>query len=240
MKIEPFVFNWNGQFNKTIKIEESLNKIFNKVFVINSDDNNTKEEWFNIGDDSYFSDQFRKALELFDGDVLMHVQGDVSYDNWEKLVEDAKFYMEYYDAGIYAPNIDYTWYSSENVDIDSLQSDHLNIKMCACTDETVWFIRRDIIEELSKKKIDFSQNKMGWGWDLVLAAICFSKGVPVIRDYNHTIDHPPGTNYNKEIAANEMNLLYNSLDYDIRSIISKIKGDKNLREQLSQYFSGNG
>ena len=120
MNIQPFIFNWNRQFEKTCAIEDSLTPIFEKVTIINSDDNNTREGWIDIGDDSHFSDQFRKALELFDGDVLLHIQGDVSYDKWEELIEDAKKYLEYYDAGIYAPNIDYTWYSAENSDIESL------------------------------------------------------------------------------------------------------------------------
>lgn len=237
MDIQPFVFNWNNQFQKTCDIEKSLSSIFDKVTVINSDDNNTKEGWIDMGDESYFSDQFKKALELFDGDILMHVQGDVKYDNWEKLVEDAREYFDYYDAGIYAPNIDYTWYSSENADINSLESDHPNIKMVACTDETVWFIKKEIIQEMFDRKVDFSQNKMGWGWDLVLCAICFVKGIPVIRDYNHTIDHPPGTNYNKDIAGKELSYLFQSLDEDLKVAISLIKGTEEQREKIFAYFN---
>jgi len=236
MKIQPFIFNWKGQFEKTCSIESSLLKLFDKVIVINSDDHNTKEGWINLGNDAYFSDQFRKALELFDGDILMHVQGDVEYDDWKKLVEDARTYFDYYDAGIYAPNIDYTWYSSEKSDIDSLESHHSNIKMVACTDETVWFIKKEILQEIYDRKVDFSNNKMGWGWDLVLSAICFLEGIPVIRDYNHTIDHPQGTAYNKEIAAEEMQNLWQTLDDDLKEVISLIKGTKQDREKLSKYF----
>lgn len=237
LNIQPFIFNWNGQYEKTCDIEDSLSKIFEKVIVINSDDNNTREGWIDLGDEAYFSDQFRKALELFDGDILFHVQGDVSYDKWEKLVEDARKYIDYYDAGIYSPNIDYTWYSSENSDIDSIESDHINIKMVACTDETVWFIKKEILRELDDRKIDFSKNKMGWGWDLILSAICFDKGIPVIRDYNHTIDHPPGTNYNKQLAAKEMTDIWSSLDDRLKTICSLIKGTKNDREKLTNYFN---
>jgi hypothetical protein len=233
MNIQPFIFNWNRQFEKTCAIEDALIPIFDKVTVINSDDNNTREGWVDIGDQCYFSDQFRKALELFDGDVLLHIQGDVSYNNWENLIKDAKEYLEYYDAGIYAPNIDYTWYSPKNADIESLESDHSNIKMVACTDETVWFIRKEIIEELFNRKVDFSNNVMGWGWDLVLSSICFVNGRPVIRDYNHIIDHPPGTNYNKELASKEMLDLWNSLDEDLKEIVSYIKGP---RENIAKFF----
>jgi hypothetical protein len=236
MNIQPFIFNWNKQFDKTCAIEESLSKIFDKVAVINSDDTNTRDGWIDLGDSAYFSDQFRKALELFDGDILMHVQGDVAYDDWEKLVYDARYYLDYYNAGIYSPNIDYTWYSSENTDIDSIESDHPNIKMVACTDETVWFIRKEIIQEMYNKNIDFSKNKFGWGWDLVLSGICFSKGIPVIRDYNHTIEHPKGTSYDKDKASDEMRLLWQSLDSDMKDIIGKIKGNLSTRNQLANYF----
>ncbi len=236
MNIQPFIFNWNKQFDKTCAIEDSLSKIFDKVTVINSDDNNTKDSWIDLGDDAYFSDQFRKALELFDGDILMHVQGDVTYDNWEKLVEDARTYFDYYDAGIYAPNVDYSWFSSENTDIDSIQADHENIKMVACTDETVWFIRKEIIQEMIDRNIDFSNNKMGWGWDLVLSSICFVNGRPVIRDYNHTIDHPLGTNYNKDVAGKEMQEVWKTLDDELKTAFALIKGSKQDREKLSGYF----
>ena len=236
MNIQPFIFNWNKQFDKTCTIEDSLSKILDKVTVINSDDTNTRDGWVDLGDDAYFSDQFRKTLELFDGDILMHVQGDVSYDDWEKLVYDARYYLDYYNAGIYAPNIDYTWYSSENTDIDSIESDHSNIKMVACTDETVWFIRKEIIQEMYNKNIDFYKNKFGWGWDLVLSGICFSKGIPVIRDYNHTIEHPKGTSYDKDKASDEMRLLWQSLDSDMKDIIGKIKGNQSTRNQLANYF----
>ena len=239
MNIQPFIFNWNGQFEKTCKIEDSLSQIFDKVTVINSDDNNSKKGWVDIGDISYFTAQFSKALEMFDGDVLMHVQGDVSYDDWNKLVQDARCYMDYYNAGIYAPNIDYTWYNSENVDIDSLNSDHDNIKMVCNTDETVWFIRKDIIREMTERKVDFSQNTIGWGCDLVFAAISITKSRPVIRDYNHTIDHPKLTNYNSTHASRQMLDFMNSLDSDLKQIISLIRGSKSDRETISTYFRAN-
>lgn len=233
MKIQPFIFNWKGQYEKTLVKEEALNKIFDHVSVINSDDTHEEERWVNIGDDCYYTDQFMKAIELFDGDVLFHIQGDASYDKLEELVSDAKKYFEEYEWGIYAPNVDYTWYVAENTDIQSLQSNHDNIKMVADTDCTCWFIHKDIINEFLNRKIDMSDQKMGWGVDLCLSALSFIMGRPVIRDYNHTIDHPPGTNYNKDQAANEMNVLWQRLDNEIKETISYIKGD---REKLVKYF----
>ena len=234
MKIQPFIFNWKGQYKKTLEKEDALQKIFDKVIVINSDDTQEEERWINIGDDCYYTDQFMKAIELFDGDILFHIQADASYDKLEELVNDAKKYFEDYEWGIYAPNVDYTWYTSENTDIESIESNHDNIKMVANTDCTGWFIHKDIINEFLNRKIDMSDQKMGWGVDLCLSSLSFLMSRPVIRDYSHTIEHPPGTNYNKDQAAKEINILWQRLDDDIKEAISYIKGD---REKLANYFS---
>ncbi len=234
MNIQPFIFNWNRQFAKSCAIEDSLRNIFTQVTVINSDDHNTRDGWINLGDNAYFSDQFRQALALFDGDVLMHVQGDVSYDRWSQLVDDARHYMRYYNAGIYAPHLDFTWHPSDKTDIQSLVSDHDHIKMVACPDETVWFIHKDIIAEMFARKVDFSSNTLGWGWDLVLCGISFLNRRPVIRDYNHMIIHPRGTNYDKQQAKLEWRTLLGSLDDDLKEVITCMRGN---REKLADYFT---
>jgi len=235
--IQPFIFNWNRQFEKTCKIEDSLLEIFDKVIVINSDDNNTRPGWVDVGDSFYFSDQFRKALELFSDDkkVLFHVQGDVSYNNWSGMVDSAIKYYDDYEWGIFAPDIDWVWYTSEHADIDSLESSHPNIKMIANADETVWFIHSDIIKEFHNRNLlkQFSNNKMGWGWDLVFSSLCFLNSRPVIRDYNHVVDHPKGTNYNDSMASNELVNMLSTMDSDIVECIRFIKGD---REQIKKYF----
>jgi hypothetical protein len=222
MKIQPFIFNWKNQFDKTCKIENSLNEIFEKVTVVNSDDDNKKSHWLNIGENAYFTDQFYAALNNFDGDVLFHIQGDVEYDNWKKLIEDAKKYINYYNPGIYAPNIDYTWWTSDLVDLP-IKTHHQNIKVVSHTDETVWFITKDTINEFYKRKIDFSKNKFGWGWDLVMISICFLNKKLVIRDYNHKIIHPKHTNYNKDLANIQLKTLINELDNDLKTTIYNIR-----------------
>ncbi len=237
--IQPFIFNWKNQFEKTCASEDSLKKIFGEVTVINSDEENTRPGWINIGEESYFTAQFVKSLELFRDDkkVLMHVQGDTAYDNYDQLVKDARKYYSSYEWGVYAPDVTNVWYTSENTDIKGIVSEDPGIKMVACTDETVWFIHRDIIEDFYKRNLQQimtpEKMKMGWGWDLVMDGISFLMGRPVIRDYNHQIQHLQGTNYNKEIAGQEMANLWNSLTEDLKECISYIKGD---REKLVKYF----
>ena len=47
--IQPFIFNWKNKFEKTCVIEDQLKEIFDDVLVINSDDNNTREGWIDLG-----------------------------------------------------------------------------------------------------------------------------------------------------------------------------------------------
>lgn len=235
--IQPFIFNWNRQFEKTCKIEDSLLEIFEQVFVINSDENNTRPGWIDVGDSFYFSAQFKKALELFDNSkkVLFHIQGDVSYENWKGLVDSAIEYYDDYEWGIFAPDIDWVWYTSQYADINSIESSHSNIKMIANADETVWFIHSDIIKNFHERNLleNFKNNKMGWGWDLVFSSLCFLNGRSVIRDYNHIVNHPKGTNYDDSLASRELSNMLLNMDPDIVECIGYIKGD---REQIKKYF----
>lgn len=237
--IQPFIFNWRGQFEKSCVIEDSLKEIFGEVTVINSDEENTRKGWIDLGDEAYFTMQFRQALDLLKPDkkVLMHCQGDTVFDNYKELVKDARKYYNLYEWGVYAPDVTNVWYTPEHTDINGIESQDENIKMVACTDETVWFVHRDVLDEYYARGLPeimtHQRMKMGWGWDLVMNGISFLKGRPVIRDYSHQIQHAKGTNYNKNSAGEEMGGLWNSLQDDLKECISYIKGD---REKLTKYF----
>ena len=233
MNIQTFIFNWRNQYENTVKKIEQLKLINRKPIIINSDDEHKEGDWYNIGEESYFTAQMLKALELFDGDVLFHIQADASFDNWQLIYEAAEKYFKRYKWGIYAPNVDYTWYVSERTDLDMFNIAQDNLKMVANTDCTCWMIHKDIINEAIKRKIDFSPYKMGWSFDIIYTALSFMKKRPVLRDYEFTIQHPQGTNYNKGVAEAEMHRFYQSLPEEIQRPFSMIKGDRN---QLSEYY----
>ena len=230
MKLHTFIFNWRGQYNKTKEKEQQLKALNIPYTVINSDEEHEEDGWENIGEDSYFTAQFLKAIEVFsqtDADVFFHIQADASFDNWGGLIYDAEKYFEEYNWGIYAPNVDYTWYDSEKVDLNALELEYPNLKMVSNTDCTCWFIHRDIIQMAHDRGVDFSPYKMGWSFDIVYTALAYMNQRPVLRDYNYTIDHPKGTNYNTQQAEKEMQDLFFSLPNDIQIAFASIKGDKN-------------
>lgn len=224
MKIEPFLFNWNKQNKNVNKIISQLDPVFNNINVINSDENHLQENWINIGNEFYFGGQFNTALKYFSGDVLLHIQGDVSYDKWKELVDDAKLYMQYYNCGIYAPNIYFTNWKTKNVKIKDYNNilKHKDLDLVSCTDSTVWFIHRDIINKMKEYSIKFADGGCGWGVDLILSSISFLNKRLVIRDGNHTITHPKKTNYDSETATYEFKKLKQSLPIDILKLVNLI------------------
>jgi len=84
MKIQTFIFNWQGQYEKTKEKQKQLSAIGVVPVVINSDDNHREDDpnWHNIGEESYFTAQFLKAIELFDADAMFHIQADALKDSY--------------------------------------------------------------------------------------------------------------------------------------------------------------
>lgn len=202
MNIQKFIFNWKGYANNTREILSSIPD----ALVINSDDTNLDPLWINLDDSAYFTTQFLKALELFNGDILFHIQADVKYNNWQSLMNDAIDDYTKYRWGIYAPNINWTAWDSIKVDKQRLPD---NRKIVKCTDCTVWMIDKQVIDYFLSMNYDLSDNLYGWGIDLVLITISNFLGLPVIRNYNHTIYHSKNRGY-KTFKANKM--MSNTLD----------------------------
>jgi hypothetical protein len=223
-KIQPFIFSWKGQYEQTIKVKEQFDKIFDNVIVINSDDENTPEDWINIGNGCYFSDQFRKALEIFkqsDKEFLWHIQADASFDNFAEIAEAADKVYETYEWGVYAPNVDDTYYIPSRTDVLELEN---NLRLVATTDNTCWIIHRDIVEDLLRNMSLMENNKLGWGWDLLICAFSHMRQRKVIRDYNYKINHPASTGYMKEQAEDEMQEMFRKCYPELRNVVLTIKG----------------
>ncbi len=117
------------------------------AFVINSD--STVEfrhtAWHHIGDSAYFTDQWNKALELFDGDVLFHIQADASYPNFAAMFERCRFAVGLHNCGVDAPNVDYTKWEYNRRKLRRLNDDLLEV---AQTDCTCWAISREVLDRL--------------------------------------------------------------------------------------------
>lgn len=234
MKILCYVFSWKGQYENATRLENQISSLGIPVTVINSDDDNQPENWINIGNDCYFSDQFTKCLEDFNSkeyDVLWHIQADAKSEDFYKIVESAKSSFDQYNWGIYAPNVDDTFYTSSRTDVFSLNETQ---KVVATTDNTCWFIHKDIISELNKNIDLMKDNKLGWGWDLLLCGFSHIQQRYVIRDYEYTVDHPASTGYMKEEAEKEMIDMFYKCPDELKQIIYYIKQNPS---EIGKYYN---
>lgn len=220
--LQIFIFSWRGQYENAVRLEQQLEKIAN-VIVINSDDDFAQEHWINIGNDCYFSKQFKRALSEFDMEkysFFCHIQADASFDNWEKVFENAFKYHKKYDWGVFAPNVDDTFYISERTDIFDLED---GLTVVANTDNTCWIIHKDQIKTLKDNIYLMDHNELGWGWDLLICSFSHLSGKRVLRDYSLTVDHPVGTGYKKEQAEQEMFDMYNKCPVELKKCIFAVK-----------------
>lgn len=222
ISIIPFIFNWKNQFGKAKQTEDLLRAIFGKVFVINSDPDNSREGWIDLGENAFFTAQFFKALELFDGDILFHVQADATYFDWPAVFDNALRYFQKYKWGVFAPNVDFTYWESTRVNIESRFLKEPELSIVSCTDCTCWFIHKDIIKSFKARDHLFKDNKFGWGIDLTVAALSYYHKRPVIRDYDHTITHPPGRGYSNQAATIEYNTFLGELDEELKPVLKAI------------------
>lgn len=224
--IHTFIFTWKGYFEKAVELEHKLKK-FSKVTVINSDDQHTCNHWITLTNEDYFSGQMKRAIGLFDGEIMAHIQADCSYDKWKEVYENAKEQLLRRHNGIYAPNLNYTPLKGSVVDVRKTKDKTLSY--VSFTDETAWFISGEVIKKFKPYEYLFRNNKYGYGWDLIMASVSWANSYPVIRDYNHTVSHPQGKGYSDREAMAEMGEMIKKAPTELAKVVYDIKNDrKNL------------
>jgi hypothetical protein len=125
-----------------------------------------------------------------------------------------------------------TWYIeqlNENFDVKWICIDSFDKDSWALTknfrgkDIPIIFNQNESAKRLEDKDHNFEQffayNRFGWGFDVVMCAISYILGLPVIRDANHIIEHSLQTNYNKQQAQQQYNETKRKLPQEIKQYI---------------------
>lgn len=220
MKIQPIIFNWRGQYEKTRSTEKALKKY--DPIVINSDEEHERKKWINLGEDAWYTASFIKALEVFDGDVLLQIQGDATYEDWDGLIGDAVSHYNTLQWGVYAPDATWTEWNPHRTNITGISPGIPGLNYVACTDCIVWFIHKDIIKQFQKLKLDMSDQKLGFALDMILCGISHRMRRPVLRNYHHQVHHPQSKGYHVSQAHNEMTSMFGKLDTPMKAIVAGI------------------
>jgi hypothetical protein len=233
MKIQNYLVAWDDYRDNCIDIENQFKSAGLKLSVLNS--GTPKDGWNNLGDIRYYR-QFYYALKDFNqsNDYLLFICGDVSYDSWKDVMHRANDVLSKY-KNVYAYATQFThdaWgFNSTNIKISELDS---NLSIATCTNGTMMFIHRDIVNEMLAF-FDYFQDKYGWegmvsGWaiDIIYASVSIGKGKIILRDSKHILTHPVGSSYTNEKAGSETGLVFKAFT-EFSSIYDEIINKIHLR-----------
>jgi hypothetical protein len=215
MKIQTFIFNWPGKTKYALKIQQDLVTLGHHAIVINSDPEYQPFNWINLGNTAYFGAQWRLAVDLFQADVLFHVQADVEYENWQGLFENALYYKSQLNWGVYSPDVVNNTFWAKPIE-------HLpfeNLQLVTNSDCTCWFIDKYLISQFKALPIDWKSNFYGWGIDCIICALSYLNHQPVIRDSSHKIIHHPGRGYATDAAWHHMQIMLQQLPTHIKQVV---------------------
>jgi len=205
MRYHCFVFNWPGQQAKVVETCAQLRACGHEPTVINSAAAPaTAPRWHHIGADAFFSAQFNAALALFretTDEIFVHIQGDALCPDWAGLLASATRHFDQYNYGVYAPNVNWTFYDADKVNVRKLEPDLYEVKNTDCT---CWFIHRDLLRNFPF--VDVTVNKFGWGIDSAVMHVAQKMRRKILRNYAYTVLHPRSRGYASTIADGEKNV----------------------------------
>lgn len=198
-----YIFSWKRVSQNSADIFNEIRKITNNVFILNCDENFTfeNENIIELNDSYYFSNQFEAAtkhcMKNFPNYNMMTITGDISpIADWRNILERNVYAIENLNAGISAPNVDYTAHTDKKNQITD------NFWEVPNTDCTVWTLTPKIYKFIYNTRI-YEWNKFGWGIDWLAVQLCKKYKIGIIRDYNHTISHPKDKGYENLQASEE-------------------------------------
>ena len=241
MRVQAFIFNWPGK-KQHAAILEKLFKPHCETTVINSDDSLRLRHphWQHVGNDAYFTDQWNAALDRFEADVFVHIQGDIWPDRVGVVLSEAVRYIRDFGVGVYAPNANFNAHVYRR---DTLAKLDNGVYEVPATDCCFWAISGEVIR--NTPRVDPCTNKLGWGIEYMVGAVTRLRGLKLVRDYRFIAGHPKCSGYDHGRASQEWAALKKRLDPALRAemdAVEKERGDlivKNVpRNPLDRVVSG--
>jgi hypothetical protein len=191
LNIRAFIFSWRGHEARACALEDRIGRLV-ETRVINSEEGleRRRPHWVHLGEDAYFSAQWNRAVELFDGDLLFHLQADASHDDFAPIIARAAGLFARRRLGIYEPDVDYTDLRYDRAKLTEIEPGLAQVPMTDCT---CWFVAGDLLRDLPA--VETSRNRYGWGICAAVAALASLRNRPCVRDYSFTVRHPRRRGY---------------------------------------------
>ncbi len=229
LKIQAYIFSWPSVHHRIPSIVRELKECsISEITIISSGEhpfsyNGVRIE--NIDKDAYYGEQFLAAAKMFDGDVFLQIQGDVTIKNRLNLNKHLIDIFDNHEIGIWTPKINFTSWVDEIVQLEYDYGYHYKSKILLNnshrvilnTDSTFWAIRSSLVQEYLRTAL--VKSKYGWGIDLTLSSLTYANQMLAIRDKSLKVEHPRNTGYDQIHAGEEWLEMYELLDSQIKPMI---------------------
>lgn len=223
--VHVFIISWTGMHENSIEIAQKIKtKTINnrdvKVTIIYSDidDAITLQCPFDIikvSNDWYWGKKFEACLKLCDADILLQIQGDCSCDDWGRLVTQCvDQFTQHSNLGVWAPLVDYTYLDLDKCSLGKLNDECFYV---VNTDGIVFGIPQSTQSRL--KKLNYDQNKYGWGIDMASCVYAYTHDMFAIVDSRIQVNHPKSRGYSSEDAEMQMHEFFKQLTINEQAII---------------------
>lgn len=203
--LHAFVISWPGHEENAGHIAAEAGTAADHVTVIHSCPEEARlpdrPGWVQVPDGDYYGAKFARCLVLNRGEVMLQLHADARSDDWGRVVRHCREAFERVpDLGLWAPDLDYTPYPLDEVQIGAL--DALPLVLVAHTDSIVWGLSAPVLARL--RDMDLGLVPLGWGLDWAAASFCVAHGLLVVRDRSLHIQHPRGSGYQRLEAERQM------------------------------------
>jgi uncharacterized membrane protein len=203
--LHAFIICWAGKEENVETIARSIVGVADRVTVIYStqdeSERNGSGEWVQVPNEWFYGRKFRRTLELSTADITLQIQGDVSCGDWKTLIERCRHVYETTPAvGIWAPEVDYTWWDTEAVGIH--RDVEKQLTYVSNTDGIIWSFSKSVRERLSQ--FTYEMNNFGWGVECAAIAHAYANNMLVLRDMTTAVVHPVGCGYGRVEASQQM------------------------------------
>jgi hypothetical protein len=211
-EIQAFVFNWRGHQAGARRLEQALSGLV-KTAVINSEEGleAAHPHWVHLGEAAYFGAQWRRAVELFTGDLFLHLQADAAVEDLPRLLARATGVWERHRLGVYEPNVDFTTIVYDRERLPVLEPDLFEVPLTDCT---AWLIEGAVVRALPP--VDPTVNRFGWGIAAAIAGLARAQGRRCARDHRFTVIHPRGRGYSSGEARLQRIAYLRTLPLELR------------------------
>ncbi|HXQ10028.1 MAG TPA: hypothetical protein VN805_03410 [Caulobacteraceae bacterium] len=194
MKLHAILYSWPAVHARAFEIARSLVGHADRVTIVACsdaplDDDDQAVEVVRLDNSQYFGGQFKKTIEVFEGDVLLQIAADTWTDSWPAVADRcAARFQASPQLGIWTPHIDGTGWSTDRVFL--FGTDDRDLIGVIQTDCIVWALRRPIVDYL--KTLDYACTPLGWGIDWAAVAHAYALNLRVVRDNTVKVGHRLG------------------------------------------------